>query len=59
MHGRHWLIPFIYEYAWDQYEAAWKKDNPRRRFTGIKFVPPIWAKRVDLNKLTFEHPLEV
>lgn len=58
--GFWWLIPAIYEYAWDQYSKEWEKQNVRKFFASKTFEAPVWATRVgDLSNLTFEMPVEV
>jgi hypothetical protein len=50
--GFYYLIPFIYEYGFEQWcKHEWKSQNGA--------PVPAYAKPVDLPRLTFEHPLEV
>lgn len=49
--GFWYLIPFIYEYAWEQWI------NKCRKKGGTQEVPK-WAQPADIKSLVFEKPLQ-
>lgn len=67
--GYVYLVPYIYDYGWEQlvkvHDEDTRKANMRRARGGrgtlciIKFIAPVYAKRIGLDQLVFEKPQEV
>lgn len=56
--GALYMIPYIYDYGFDEFLKAWRKEH------GVWSSPtrkelPAYAVPVDLGMLTFEKPVEV
>lgn len=58
--GFWYMIPFIYEWGFEQMCKEWVREHTREGFLLTKIMPkPGYAKSIDLKHLVFEKPEEL